>query len=86
MHSRSRRAVSKAPPERSPAPNREALLVALAERGRGEKPGRKSAYGESETRRKAIERGAAGLFTQPIDFPELRGEIWRRLHQGTGAS
>jgi CheY-like chemotaxis protein len=45
-----------------------------------------TAYGGSETRRKAIERGAAGLFTKPIDFPELRGEIWRRLHQATGAS
>jgi hypothetical protein len=41
MHSRSGRAVSKARPERSPAPNREALLAALAERERGEKHGRR---------------------------------------------
>ena len=45
-----------------------------------------TAYGDSETRRKAIEAGAAGLFTKPIDFPELRGEIGRRLDEATGAS
>jgi CheY-like chemotaxis protein len=38
-----------------------------------------TAYGDADTRRKAIEAGAAGLFTKPIDFPELRGEIGRRL-------
>jgi CheY-like chemotaxis protein len=38
-----------------------------------------TAYGDDETRRKAAEAGAAGLFTKPIDFPELRGEIGRRL-------
>jgi CheY-like chemotaxis protein len=38
-----------------------------------------TAYGDPETRRKALEAGAAGLFTKPIDFPELRGEIGRRL-------
>jgi CheY-like chemotaxis protein len=38
-----------------------------------------TAYGDADTRRKAIEGGAAGLFTKPIDFPELRGEIGRRL-------
>jgi CheY-like chemotaxis protein len=37
-----------------------------------------TAYGDDETRRKAAEAGAAGLFTKPIDFPELRGEIGRR--------
>ena len=42
-----------------------------------------TAYGDSETRRKAIEAGAAGLFTKPIDFPELRGEIGRRLDAAT---
>ncbi len=31
-----------------------------------------TAYGDQDTRRKAIEGGAAGLFTKPIDFPELR--------------
>jgi len=38
-----------------------------------------TAYGDQDTRRKAIEAGAAGLFTKPIDFPELRGEIGRVL-------
>jgi CheY-like chemotaxis protein len=38
-----------------------------------------TAYGDAETRRKAVERGAAGLFTKPIDFPELRLEIDRRI-------
>ena len=38
-----------------------------------------TAYGDDETRRKAAEAGAAGLFTKPIDFPELRGKIGRRL-------
>jgi CheY-like chemotaxis protein len=44
-----------------------------------------TAYGDADTRRKAIEAGAAGLFTKPIDFPELRGEIGRRLEAATGA-
>jgi CheY-like chemotaxis protein len=34
-----------------------------------------SAYGDVETRRKAIENGAAGLLTKPIDFTLLRREI-----------
>jgi CheY-like chemotaxis protein len=34
-----------------------------------------SAYGDAETRRKAIENGAAGLLTKPIDFALLRHEI-----------
>ena len=38
-----------------------------------------TAYGDQETRRKALEAGAAGLFPKPIDFPELRGEIGRAL-------
>jgi C4-dicarboxylate-specific signal transduction histidine kinase len=29
-------------------------------------------HGDAETRREAAKRGAAGLFTKPIDFPELR--------------
>jgi CheY-like chemotaxis protein len=43
-----------------------------------------TAYGDAETRRKAIEAGAAGLFTKPIDFPELHGEIGRRLDAAAG--
>ncbi len=38
-----------------------------------------TAYGDAETRRKAIEAGAEALFTKPIDFPQLRGEIGRLL-------
>ncbi len=38
-----------------------------------------TAYGDADTRRKAIEGGAAGLFTKPIDFLELRSEIERRV-------
>ena len=45
-----------------------------------------TAYGDDETRRKAAEAGAAGLFTKPIDFPELLGEIGRRLDAAAGPS
>jgi len=38
-----------------------------------------TAYGDAETRRKAIERGAAGLLTKPIDFALLRQEIDSRI-------
>ena len=40
-----------------------------------------TAYGDAETRRKAIERGAEGLLTKPIDFAALRQEIDTRLGQ-----
>ena len=40
-----------------------------------------TAYGDPETRRKAIERGAEGLLTKPIDFAQLRQEIDTRLGQ-----
>ena len=45
-----------------------------------------TAYGDAETRRKAVERGAAGLFTKPIDFPELRVEIDRRIEAAMGST
>jgi CheY-like chemotaxis protein len=38
-----------------------------------------TAYGDAETRRKAIENGASGLLTKPIDFALLRREIDTRL-------
>ena len=44
-----------------------------------------TAYGDQDTRRKAIEGGAAGLFTKPIDFPELRQTIDKRLAAVGGA-
>jgi CheY-like chemotaxis protein len=34
-----------------------------------------TAYGDAETKRKALERGAASLLTKPIDFTTLRSEI-----------
>ena len=40
-----------------------------------------TAYGDAETRRKAIERGAEGLLIKPIDFAVLRQEIDTRLGQ-----
>ena len=40
-----------------------------------------TAYGDAETRRKAIERGAVGLLTKPIDFSLVRHEIDNRLGQ-----
>jgi CheY-like chemotaxis protein len=40
-----------------------------------------TAYGDAETRRKALERGAVGLLTKPIDFALVRQEIDSRLGQ-----
>ena len=34
-----------------------------------------TAYGDAETKRKALENGAEALFTKPIDFGALRSEI-----------
>jgi CheY-like chemotaxis protein len=41
-----------------------------------------TAYGDPETRRKALEQGASDLVTKPIDFTLLRSEIDTRLHPG----
>src|SRR5215212_6324269 len=38
-----------------------------------------TAYGDADTERQAIERGAAGLMAKPIDFSALRQEVDRRL-------
>jgi DNA-binding NtrC family response regulator len=40
-----------------------------------------TAYGDAETRRRAMERGAVGLLTKPIDFTVLREEINARLER-----
>ena len=40
-----------------------------------------TAYGDAVTRKKAIECGAEGLLTKPIDFALLRHEIDTRLGQ-----
>jgi DNA-binding NtrC family response regulator len=41
-----------------------------------------TAYGDSETRRRAVEGGAEGMLPKPIDFAALRAEVDRRLGQG----
>jgi CheY-like chemotaxis protein len=40
-----------------------------------------TAYGDAETKRKALENGAAALLTKPIDFGALRGEIDSRVER-----
>ena len=38
-----------------------------------------TAYGDAETKRQAVERGAEALLTKPIDFGQLRSEIDTRI-------
>ena len=38
-----------------------------------------TAYGDADTKRKALERGADALLTKPIDFLALRSEIDTRV-------
>jgi len=38
-----------------------------------------TAYGDADTKRKALEKGASGLLTKPIDFAQLREEIDTRV-------
>ena len=38
-----------------------------------------TAYGDTDTRRRALENGAADLLPKPIDFAALRAEVDRRL-------
>jgi len=40
-----------------------------------------TAYGDPDTKRKALESGAEALLTKPIDFGILRGEIESRLQR-----
>ena len=40
-----------------------------------------TAYGDAETKRKALEGGAEALFTKPIDFGALRSEIDSRVER-----
>ena len=40
-----------------------------------------TAYGDAETRRKALENGAEALLTKPIDFARLRSEIDMRAER-----
>ena len=40
-----------------------------------------TAYGDADTKRKALEGGADALYTKPIDFGALRSEIETRVEQ-----
>jgi CheY-like chemotaxis protein len=40
-----------------------------------------TAYGDAETKRKALENGAEALLTKPIDFALLRNEIDTRVER-----
>ena len=40
-----------------------------------------TAYGDAETKRQAVERGAEALLTKPIDFGTLRTEIDMRIER-----
>jgi CheY-like chemotaxis protein len=40
-----------------------------------------TAYGDAETKRKALESGAESLLTKPIDFGTLRSEIDMRVER-----
>ena len=40
-----------------------------------------TAYGDAETKRKALEGGADALLTKPVDFEALRNEIDVRIAQ-----
>ena len=40
-----------------------------------------TAYGDAETKRKALENGAEALFTKSIDFATLRSEIDMRVER-----
>jgi CheY-like chemotaxis protein len=41
-----------------------------------------TAYGDAETKRRALENGAVALLTKPIDFATLRNEIDIRVERG----
>jgi CheY-like chemotaxis protein len=41
-----------------------------------------TAYGDAETKRRALENGAEALLTKPIDFVTLRNEIDLRVQRG----
>ena len=40
-----------------------------------------TAYGDAETKRKALENGAEAMLTKPIDFATLRSEIDMRVER-----
>ena len=44
-----------------------------------------TAYGDAETKRRALENGAEALLTKPIDFGTLRSEIDMRAERAARA-
>ena len=42
-----------------------------------------TAYGDAETKRKALEAGAEALFIKPINFGALRKQINTRVERAT---
>ena len=40
-----------------------------------------TAYGDADTKRRALEAGAQGVFTKPIDFAALKAEIDERIEE-----
>jgi len=42
-----------------------------------------TAYGDPDTKRKALENSAEALLTKPVDFAALRSEIDSRIEQAT---
>ncbi len=45
-----------------------------------------TAYGDASTRRVALERGADGLLTKPLDFSALRAEMQARVAGGAAGA
>ena len=65
---------------------KDSLTVGFTELGRRIKAARPdvpvimiTAYGDADTKRRALENGAEALLTKPIDFGVLRSEIDRRV-------
>jgi CheY-like chemotaxis protein len=44
-----------------------------------------TAYGDPDTKRRALEAGAQGLLTKPVDFAALRAEIDERIEEHGGS-
>jgi len=40
-----------------------------------------TAYGDAETKRKALQNGADAFLTEPIDFAALRSEVETRVER-----
>ena len=56
-------------------------LLPRAKALRPDVPHHDNAYGDADTKRKALENGAEALLTKPIDFATLRNEIDLRVER-----